>query len=510
MLEQINLQEQNIAEFYRLLYNLDNYSDLDVINYVNSLRGYEYLKFENNKVVINQEYRGTTRQTDLTANTYSGIKINSVLNEYVVDNELAVSNKDRIIVNHNGKLTETKQAIIAEDATMFWNIDEIANNQKVAHNIIKGNFVALKDDNDKITTVYLRPNPNEYNSAYFQNNEANIYMKSHEDDVIVLSFNPIGNITNILTNQSPTEGISIKEIYFGKNFPGNRREHYVKGTAWELNFIDTPQIYSGIQGIFELSDLRSVTNVTIKSKDSLYRYLPQNYQMSHTEYGEAKHITACFIDCPLNFNNLLYVRQSDIGILAIGRFENAIVDYQGNSREVFDENNVLLSKESFNDYASSVNTMFGFSINPSQEQELLRRINNEAKRNLSNKESLGLQKELYFQNALPASYMAFSEKLNYFDRDRNIGGQSYLGFYSYIVNNKRKLVLNRFSYNNMIDMALGDRYALYLPVNTFVSAEDSIRYFVEDDLSIAPTLYGVKIFFRSPREVERMYGEMIN
>lgn len=55
-----------------------------------------------------------------------------------------------------------------------------------------------------------------------------------------------------------------------------------------------------------------------------------------------------------------------------------------------------------------------------------------------------------------------------------------------------------------------DRFALYLPVNTFVSAENSIKYFLESDLSIAPKVYGINIYFRAPSEVREMYGEMIN
>lgn len=509
IIEQVNIQEQNIAEFYRLFYNLEDYSDLEVINYVNSQRGYEYLKFENNRVVINQDFIGIERPVDVSTNTYSGIRINSVINQYIVNNELAVSNKKRIIVNHNGQLTETSQAIMAESATMFWNIEDTENG-RIAHNIVKGAFVAIKDSRDEITKIYLRPDINDNNRAIFQNNEANIYMRAHEDDVIVLSFNPIGNITNIQTNVSEIEGRAIKEIYFGKIHPGNRRQHYVKGSAWELNFIDTPPLISGYKGIYELTQYRSVVNVTIKSKDSLYRYLPQNYEIRHTEYGEAPHITACFIDCPANKKNLIYVREDNIGILSIGQLENAIVDYQGNSREFYDSNTVLMVKESDFDYASSVNSVFGFFININQESELLRRINNEAKRDLSLRESLKQQKELYFQNALPSSFMGFNEKINYQDEKTGLIGQTKIEFYSYIVNNKRKLVLNRFSYNNVMSMYFDNNFAVYLPVNTFVSAENSIRYFVKNDLSISPTLYGVKIFFRSPRDTEIIYGEIIN
>lgn len=106
--------------------------------------------------------------------------------------------------------------------------------------------------------------------------------------------------------------------------------------------------------------------------------------------------------------------------------------------------------------------------------------------------------------------MNFNEKVNYYDLDRDEGGQSSLEFYSYIVDNKRKLVLNRFSYNSLISMRKNNRFSLYLPVNTFVSTEDSIKYLLENDLSISPEVYGVNIYFRAPSEVGQMYGEMIN
>lgn len=338
-------------------------SNIDLLNQVgnNNLNNYN----QNNPIGNNN-----INFNDVTANTYSGIKINSVLDEYVVNNELAVSNQDRIIINHNGELIENTNGITADSATMFWNIEDKDSN-KVAHNIIKGNFIALKNNQDQITTVYLRPDINDENRAILQNDEAEIYMRSNDDDVIVISYNPIGNITNIKTNQSPTQGRAIKEVYFGKPFSNNRREHYVKGTSWELNFIDTPKIYSGMQGMYELTSYRSVINTTIKSKDSLYRYLPQNYWLKHSEYGEAKQITACFLDCPPNNQNLVYVRQDDVGILSIGKSENAIIDYQGNSREVFDENNILFVREDIDDYASTVSSILSFSIKAQKKMNFL-------------------------------------------------------------------------------------------------------------------------------------------
>ncbi len=136
-----------------------------------------------------------------------------------------------------------------------------------------------------------------------------------------------------------------------------------------------------------------------------------------------------------------------------------------------------------------------------EEQDLLTRLNEEAKRDLSLRESLEEHKQLYYQNALPASFTSIDSNVVFLNH-----GTFSLNLFSYIRDDKRRLVLNRYSYNTFVELAQKDK--AYLPTFTFVEHDGVMNYLVKPDLSMNPEMYGARILFRSPEEVVARYGEI--
>lgn len=252
-----------------------------------------------------------------------------------------------------------------------------------------------------------------------------------------------------------------------------------------------------------------VTNITLLSPRAEYRYLTQDYHVFSSKYGDFEEKTLCFMGCsPANNNNLVqvHIREDPDGIIADGRMENLIVDYAGNVREVFEPNFINLERYS-TDYTSYFHAITVNSIEEADEFELLFRLNREARNDLSLMETLEQHQELYYQNAKPASFSNLQEKVNFYDDISQTRGHTNLNLFSYISEHQRKLVLNRYSYNNIIE--LYRRKHVHIPVQTFVMIDNSVRYTLNDDLSIKPIVHDNKIIFRSPHDVRYIYGELV-
>jgi hypothetical protein len=452
-----------------------------------------------------------TQQSAVSFRTYSGVIVDSVLNAYTAYNPLVISSSKRIIVIHSGSITESKYLIIGDNATMFWDLyGESANgtateeNNIFAHNIVKGKFIAYKDGNDDVYEVILMAPLLE--TAKLYNDDAEIYMRSEASDAIHVKYDGI-NITTISVNSS-FDGSGIKEVYFGKKLPDSTREHYVRGSAWTLYFADLPFQSGGFkQDLYEISKGRAVLNVTLQSKDSLYRFLPQDYSIATSEHGNFEEKVICFVNCEnQTLMNMVYLREDEIGLLSIGIIGNTIVEYEGNIREVFDPNYAMLIKADFDEYASDFNFIHNSQITKKQEPELLSKLNNEAKRDMSILQSLEQQKLLYYQTAKPASYTNLNDKVNYIQGTNQ--GYITINLFSYIVDSRRKLVLNSQSYDNAID--LNDVAYINIPVETDVTIDSTIAYTLESDLSLSPEVYSNKIYFISPSDARNKYGTVIS
>ena len=269
----------------------------------------------------------------------------------------------------------------------------------------------------------------------------------------------------------------------------------------------------------------AIANITLLSADSEYMYTPQNYQVFSSKYGAFEEKTICFDNCnsPTDPNTVnVYVREDENGLVSMGTMSGMIIDYNGNSRETFDPNYVQLSKVDEDDYESYFDVITPNSINTRQESDLLYRLNIEADCNLiacrglfgtnEDREQHGL---MYYQNAVPASYADINDKVNFIDATLNSKGYLELNFFTYIKDNERKLVLNKYSYNNMVEFEVLQDKNVDIPVTTFVlvdgeNNDSDIYYNLYDDLSINPELYNVSIFFRSPSETRQKYGDIIS
>ncbi len=449
---------------------------------------------------------------DADFQTYSGFIISSIDDSYRAYGDITISNPKRIIINHGGDLVQTPDLIVAEHATMFWNLIEVGNNSILAHNVIKGSWIANLDSSvDEITAIELRPSPN--HRAILHNDDVEIYMRSDSADAITIHYSPSGNITYINASSPDNNSWSVKEIYFGPLLPDNTRENYVRGSSWEMYFINhsTLQSTTTYPGIGRLNSIKGtyVANVTLRQKDCLYRYLPQEYEVAVSSYGNMENKHICFKNCAnMSGENSIYVREDIIGLLSIGKLSSTEATYEGNAREVFDPNYVMMIKQDVDEYTSNFNIIYNNTVNTTQEINLLQKLNLEAKRDLSLRIGLQQQRQLYYQSALPASYTDLNDRVTYIDNDKT--GQLELNFFTYITDNQRKLVLNRYSYNNVIEMNFQTNKQIDIPVETTVVVDNDIFYFLEKDLSIRPQVYSIPITFRSPDDVRNDYGSIVS
>jgi len=446
--------------------------------------------------------------------TYTGFVISSVDEAYRSYGYITSTTPKRIIINHGGELIETPDFILAEHATMFWNLKSINGTSILAHNIVKGSFLANLDPvKDEILTVELRPGPAPNHRAIVHNDDAEAYMRSDSGESIILSYTIDGDILSILALSSDNSTFSIKEIYFGPLLQDNTRENYVRGDSWEMHFINSSALASGVQypgiGIFNSIKGTYVANVTLHSKDAIYKYLPQEYAVKVSQYGSIEPKLVCFKNCDnLKGENSVYVREDNIGLLSLGKLSSTVTEYQGNSREVFDPNYVMMIKEDNDEYLSNFNTIYSNAIDNNEEDDLLFRLNRESRWDLSVRESLQRHNQLYYQNAKPASFTDLQDKVSFIDTTEGSTGYLNLNFFTYIINGQRKLVLNRHSYNNVVEFNFLQDKQVSIPVSTTVIVDNDIFYALENDLSIQPEVYQHKIFFRPPSQVKSEYGEI--
>lgn len=448
----------------------------------------------------------------ITGRTYSGAVLGKA--GYVAYEKINVRSPKRIIINHGGEVAETEATIVAEHATMYWNLESFDDDWSniTAHNVVKGAWTAFKDGNDEIVRIELHPPPQPHRRAILRNDDVDLDMRTDSNDSIMIEYLPDGNITHVVATSADPDPRNVKEVYFGRLLADNVRAHYVRGLSWEL-FFSTERVESGVekQRITDLARNRTVLNITLLSPDALYRYVPQDYVVASSAHGEFKPKIVCLQNCDAGRENLVYVREDDFGLLSAGTIENTVINYEGNKREVFDPNLVVFSKDDLDEYSSFFQVIHPFSILQRFEADLLFRLNNEAKRDLRLRESLRRQKELFYQNAQPASFSDLDSKVYYFDNETL--GHIDLNFFSYIVEGRRKLVLNRHSYNTLIELDRLSGFQVDMPVRTDVIVDGKIVYAVEPDLSMSPRVSPdgkafSNITFRSPREVLAEYGPM--
>ncbi len=456
-------------------------TDLDqLVNVLKNESLYREAELINSLTVLRSQQKGTIK-----------IKKDDIL----VNGSIATETPYWIIIPHDGAEYEiTDTYIRAPYATMFWNL--IYYNDDLSYieseNVVKGDWIAFKQGNT-ITSIIVRPTPN--NRALLHNNDASIYMRG--DDAFEVDF--VGsNITHVKTN-----GSGIKEIYFGKQIQNGIRYHYVRGQEWELHFNKTA-VESGDARdlIFELTETRFVHNISLQSRDSLYRYLPQEYEVRSSEHGQFEDKLICLLNCDEVRSNSIKVNDDEgFGLFSLGNMNNTIISYEGNRREVFDEHIMIFEKNDVDEFSTSFVAPDQNSITYVEEQDLLLRLDEEAKRDLSRRESLRQHKELYYQNALPASFTSMDSNVVFLNH-----GTFSLNLFSYISDRKRKLVLNRDSYNTFVELALQDQ--AYLSTFTYVEHDGVIRYLLNPDLSMNPEMYDTRISFQAPAEVVAKYGEI--
>ncbi len=416
------------------------------------------------------------------------------------------------IQNRNGDVSVTPSVITAEDATLT-----------IDNEVVSGSFIVTRDPiSGTIESMTVMPPAS--GRAIIQNDDADIDIRFDQSSgsgsaSVTVDYDSSGNMNKITAIGS--DGSEI-EVYFGPELTNTERTYYVRGEQFTIDLVELQQMVAAskeTQGIFtnpitgftigdfDVNKSLYVSNVTLKSSDALFRYLPAKYEVKSSRYGTFEEKIICFINCSnINIDNSVYVRDDNQGVISIGTMGSIVIDYEGNSREVFDLNSLLLTKDSNLEFTSNFNTLVANSITGSAEDDLLFRLNRESKRNLSVRESLELQSELYYQNAAPASFTDLNEKVSYIDNDE---GYIDLNLFTYVMDGKRKLVLNRFSYNNMIELNSIETMPVDIPVITNVVVDNDITYFLEDDLSLQPNVYDNWIYFKPPDDVKQDYGELI-
>lgn len=265
----------------------------------------------------------------------------------------------------------------------------------------------------------------------------------------------------------------------------------------------------------DISEINPEQNIHVKSiklisKEAEYNYVPLDYKIRIGEYGAHVPKTICFRNCNSDDNNTIYIRNDDIGIVSSGILGNVELGYEGNKREVIDSNMIWLTKDSWKEFTSNFKFLKIKSINNFIENDLLTAINKEAKFSLELRERLKNHKELFLQKIIPASYTNLKDKCMFINSEKDIEGYIELGIFSYISDDIRKLVVNRDSYNNLIEFNKRDDIYLMLPLETFVNVDDIAHYSLQDDLSLSPKVYESYIYFKSPRETINTLGEIIN
>jgi len=413
--------------------------------------------------------------------------------------------------NKGGDFTFTDSLVTAENAALTF---PGSSGDPEDINTIKGNFVATRDVNTgEITSATVK---SAGGRAIVQNNNAELDMRSHSTAATFNIDYTSGDIANVQATSIDED--DELEMYFGPEYD-DYRENYVRGNNWAVALTSPSWNTSGspITGA-AIADLNPesriyVSNVTLQSEDALYRYIPANYEVSSSKYGAFEDKEICFLDCNNNMADLnkvnVYVQQDHGLLVSTGVMGNMMIDYAGNSREVFDPNYVVLQKEN-TDYTSDLAAIAHSSIDDTGETDMLFRLNREAKRDLSVRESLEEHNELYYQNAAPSSFTDLNDKVNFKDHTAGSEGHLEINFFTYINDDYRKLVLNRNSYNNVIEFNLLEDKEVDIPVDTFVLVDGKIHYNVDRDISMSPELYNVSIFFRSPDDVRREYGDMVS
>jgi hypothetical protein len=479
--------------------------------------------------VIEVEFPESSSNYDFNTGAITGEGNGQAL---ITDNygtQYSLNNQDGIyIVENNG------EKISATDTTL--NIRAENDDNEI---VIKGDIQMSRETNeegDEIIKIILSP-PTYRNgtvkpgtTARYQLNAPNL-----DNEVIQIiesntnNFMPGNKLVNgVLSASNPNSTIiKIKEVdgitrteSIQANVTGEgyckycflASLHCVKGKKFFINF-DTDDLSELFPKNIHSPIMReTVKEVILQSPDAYYINMITDYKVTSSKYGSEfnpfEEKTICFKNCSLDSDNKIqvYLQQDIDDIVSTGVMGNMIIDYGNNIREVYDPNFVMLNKYDL-DYSSFFKNIDMNTINKEKEKDLLFRLNREADPENPSNEMLRVHQELYYQNAVPASFSDMNEKVR-FQADNN-EGYIKLNFFTYLVDDRRKLVLNRYSYNNVVEFNFLENRNVEIPINTFVIVDDLIKYNVERDLSISPNVYDIPIYFRSPDEVKEAFGEMI-
>ena len=237
------------------------------------------------------------------------------------------------------------------------------------------------------------------------------------------------------------------------------------------------------------------------SADALYRFRPELYTVMTADKGTTVSKIICFSDdCSIG-ENTLKVSDAFRDIISFGFISNMLIEYAFQAVEAYDLHHTQFVREDMDDYFAHFRTQVDEAISITEEQELLSRLEREADNSLGFRESELEHDVRFYMATQPAAYAqaraaSFSPET----------GLHWLTFFSYRMDEQRKLVLDEFSYNTFIDHSQQHDATILSNTYGILDGTDVISYTIEEDLSMSPLVYGNQITFTSPRETPRKFG----
>lgn len=402
---------------------------------------------------------------------------------YDVKNQLTIQNPGYIIIIHSGNVSKTENLIEAEHATIFWNLnaypDELTYNSIEAKNVVTGRWNATIFQ-DNVTKVQLLPSVQGY--AQIRNFDADVHLKT--EGTLEVNYLPEGRIFDI-----QSKGPRISEIEYGDTL-----EFYQRGSVWRLFFsLESFEANDFKDDFFQLRNGQSVLNTTMYSDDSHVLFKPASYKVGTFENESAK--TICYVDCSV-IEDQIVVANDDTDLISVGNLGNMSVTYGVNFLNVFDSHTIHIERL-LDGLSGTFRTMLPKSSQ--NEDDLLERLNLEANMPLNRRESLEEHQQLLYQQVQPSSYASFGTDIRFVH-----GPKTKLEFYSYRIDDQRKIVINEFQYNTVLDLTL---QSLVVPeIETTGILDDNVYYSIEDDLTMEPQVYGNVIRFENPETTRKKFG----
>ena len=442
------------------------------------------LNEEKNKLSDNTEATFVLNEIETFSKRNQYGKITLEDNGYTVENNLFIKNLNYIIIIHSGNVTKTPNMLEAEHATLFWNLKSYTDDYSVieSKNIVTGTWNASMVD-DNITKVTLTASPQGY--GQLRNYDADVQFKTYGTTQI--DYLPEGEITYV-----QTKGPRISEIEYGEDL-----EFYQRGTIWSLFFsTDVFEADDFKEDFYQLRNGQSVLNTTLISGDSWMLYKPEKYKVG--TYENASEKTVCYVGCGIRDSQIV-VANDDSDLVSLGNLGNMSITYGANFLSAFDPHAIHLARTFGNELLGTFQTLQPKSSQ--DEEELLSRLDLEADMPMDRRESLKEHEELLYQQIEPSSFASFGTNLRFIH-----GPQTKLEFYSYRIDGQRKIVLNEYQYDNVLDISL--EYENVPEIETSGILDDAVVYSIEDDLTMEPRVYGNIIRFENAETTREKFGKI--